>query len=92
MKTEISYKKAMATIWDIKKNNMSEQFMKEYSNLNHKARAIIQCDTPTPIKKKKILELFIRFTLTHRIYFPFMRKLGFYKWKMEQYLTITPKL
>lgn len=61
MKTEISYKKAMATIWDIKKNNMSEQFMKEYSNLNHKARAIIQCDTPTPIKKKDIRTI-------HKIY------------------------
>lgn len=51
----------MATIWDIKKNNMSEQFMKEYSNLNHKARAIIQCDTPTPIKKKDIRTI-------HKIY------------------------
>lgn len=92
MKTEISFKKAMNTIWDIKKNNMDKQFMEEYSCLNHKVREIIQSDTPTPIKEKKILELFIRFTLSHRIYFLFMRKLGFYKWGMEQYLTIIPKL
>lgn len=91
METEISYKKAMETIWNIK-TNMDKQFMEEYSSFNHEVREIIQSNTPTPIKEKKILELFIKFTRTHKIHSSFMSKLGFYKRGMENDLIIIPKL
>lgn len=87
MNITITYREALNIIWEINKERMGD-LISDYSKLNESVRNII--DSNIYDKNKEITKLFIDFTVKYNFNSHFMRKCGFYKWNMQEYLTITP--